>query len=179
MDAQSFLYFAYGSNMPSLRLSRRTPSARSLGPAWIEGYRLEFRKRGQDGSAKCDLVEAAEPGARVFGVLYTIDQRERTALDEQEGCPEHYRAEQAAVRTYSGAVWALAYRAQPGHHASGLLPYDWYHALVLAGAREHGLPESYCARIEQWRTMPDPQPERAARAQALLNEIAAMRPQHR
>ena len=29
-----------------------------------------------------------------------------------------------------------------------LTPYDWYKAFVLAGAREHGLPQDYVAALD-------------------------------
>jgi gamma-glutamylcyclotransferase len=31
---------------------------------------------------------------------------------------------------------------------AGLPPYSWYKALVLAGARQHGLPVDYVAMLE-------------------------------
>jgi hypothetical protein len=48
-----------------------------------------------------------------------------------------------------------------------LLPYDWYHALVLAGAMQNGLP---AAQLEELRGIPtcaDPDASRATRIEAL------------
>ena len=39
----TFLYFAFGSNLWSERIRFANPSAVAKGPAKLEGYRLEFR----------------------------------------------------------------------------------------------------------------------------------------
>jgi hypothetical protein len=44
---------------------------------------------------------------------------------------------------------------------ASLRPYHWYKALVIAGAREHGLPPSYRSRLELVVTVSDPNPTRA------------------
>jgi hypothetical protein len=41
---ETFLCFAYGSNMLTRRLAARTPSAVAVGTAYVEGYRLTFDK---------------------------------------------------------------------------------------------------------------------------------------
>ena len=63
-------YFAYGSNMSSLRLRERIPSARSLGAARLAGWRLAPNKRGRDGSGKANLV--VDANSVVWGVLYQL-----------------------------------------------------------------------------------------------------------
>lgn len=151
------LYFAYGSNMYSPRLSSRVPSARFLDIARLPGYCLAFRKRGRDGSGKCDL----EPFdmETVWGVLYRIDMDELGALDEAEG--EGYRRESVVVTTSEAFVDALTYRARPDW-LTDELPFDWYRDLVVAGAREHGLPEIYTAAIAAMDARADTDGERAA-----------------
>jgi gamma-glutamylcyclotransferase len=47
-------------------------------------------------------------------------------------------------------------------------PYDWYKALVIAGAREHGLPADYIAALAAAPAKPDPDKIRAARNLAAL-----------
>ena len=49
-----------------------------------------------------------------------------------------------------------------------LCPYDWYKALVIAGAREHGLPPEYLAAIEIVKAKSDDDAERRAANRALL-----------
>ena len=61
MSPDSFITFAYGSNMPSARLRGRCPSARAIGIAELRGHELRWHKRSKDGSGKCDIVAVDTP----------------------------------------------------------------------------------------------------------------------
>jgi hypothetical protein len=50
----------------------------------------------------------------------------------------------------------------------GIRPYDWYRDLVIAGAREHGLPEEYVRILEKVATVMDSDADRAAKNHRLL-----------
>ena len=58
--------------------------------------------------------------------------------------------------------------ARPEAREAGLLPFDWYKEIVLAGARENGLSRDYLDAIEAVPSVVDPDPERAARNRAVL-----------
>jgi len=158
----SLLYFAYGSNMLSARLAARVGRVRLVGPAWLAGYRLVFHKRGADGSAKCDIV-AGDHSALVHGVVFGMDEDQRARLDGFEG--PGYRASGVELRVPGAGepLPAIAYLARPEYVQAGLRPYDWYKALVVAGARHHRLPEDYVAAIEAVDAMADPDPARERR----------------
>lgn len=47
-------------------------------------------------------------------------------------------------------------------------PYDWYRDLVIAGAREHGLPPEYIQALEAVPAIKDLDVRRAAQARELL-----------
>jgi hypothetical protein len=158
------LYFAYGSNMLTRRLRARAPSARRVAVASLGAHSLRFRKRGRDGSAKCDALWTGRPDDRVHGVLFEIADGDWAALDAAEGRGRGY--ERAAVDVELGdgrRLTAQTYRAQPEYADDTLLPYSWYRDLVAAGARAHGLPKEYVEAIERQRSAPDPSPEREAR----------------
>ncbi|WP_180899321.1 gamma-glutamylcyclotransferase family protein [Martelella soudanensis] len=141
-------YFAFGSNMLTERLGRRCPSARPVGPAALEGHALAFSKIGREGSGKATIVERA--ASRVFGVVFTLDPRELDLLDAFEGKGKGYdRIDNCALRLLKNdaTVSACTYKAPPAFCDPALIPFDWYHALVIAGARQHGLPEDYVARL--------------------------------
>lgn len=157
-ETGTLLYFAYGSNMYTPRLLERVPSARAVDIARLPGHCLAFRKRGRDGSAKCDL-EPFEPET-VWGVVYRIDSADLDALDAAEG--EGYRREIVTVATADAFLEAFTYRAKPDW-LTGAAPFDWYRDLVAAGAREHELPSIYAAAIEDLPAEPDPGTERAER----------------
>lgn len=52
----TFLYFAYGSNMLTSRLLARCRSAKTVGLATCLGHRLTFEKRSIDGSGKATML---------------------------------------------------------------------------------------------------------------------------
>lgn len=161
------LYFAYGSNMLSARLRTRAPSATALGTATLALHELRFHKHARDGSAKCDAVPTGRTADAVHGVLYRIAVEDWIPLDRAEGRGAGY--ERHVVTLDRGpSVRIEAYLAQPGYIALGLLPYGWYRDLVVAGAREHGLPADYVERLARQESVPDPDVEREARERSFL-----------
>ncbi len=164
------IYLAYGSNMliARLRNALRVPSARCLGRTQLPGYELRFHKSGADGSAKCDLVRSATTEAAAYGVVFSMDDRDRTALDRVEG--RGYHTELMPVNVAArGRLEAFAYVADRDAVDSSLLPFDWYVRLVVAGAREHDLPAGYIASIAATPSRSDPDPARAAENRSILD----------
>ena len=49
---------------------------------------------------------------------------------------------------------------------TGLLPYDWYLSLVLAGAEQHRLPPAYIKALRAFATKPDPEQGRQSKTLA-------------
>lgn len=146
MSADTFVTFAYGSNMPVARLHKRCPSARAIGIAQLPGHELRWHKRSIDSSGKCDIVAVDTPHASVFGVLYEIAAHQKTALDKAEGLGAGYEEIEIEVLCDGNPVKATAYQAT--NTDSTLRPYTWYRALVISGAKEYGLSASYIAGLE-------------------------------
>jgi gamma-glutamylcyclotransferase len=166
----TFFCFAYGSNMLTEWLHTRCPSARPLGNAIARGFSLSFSKRSRDGSAKATLVKAEESEQAACGVLFQIPHSEQTALDKAEGKGKGYDRDDAfiVVRLVDGKeMTSSTYRASPRRCDEDLVPYEWYHALIMAGALQHGLPEGYVAELRQTIVRPDPEPQRDSRQEAL------------
>lgn len=163
-------YFAYGSNLHPVRLVQRVPSSRAVGTAVLEGWSLRFHKRGQDGSAKCDIVRDRLSRDQVHGVVYQMDAREQDRLDAAEGAG--YESLRLRLDGH-GAVFL--YVALQTHIDAALKPFSWYKSLVLHGARHHALPGHYVRRIERVEATLDPDPERHAQHQAILH--AGSRPE--
>jgi MYXO-CTERM domain-containing protein len=116
------------------------------------------------------LVAGEPPEGRVHGVLFEIAAAERAALDGFEGVGYGYRREDAfpVQRTDTGeSVAAAVYLAESGHVDATLQPYEWYRALVLAGAHQHRLPPAWIARLEGCAFRVDPDPDRPSRCEAL------------
>lgn len=174
MSAGTFLYFAYGSNMLTARLQapERCPSASPLGVAELRGHELRWHRRSKkDGSGKCDIAASTAPDAAVFGVLYEIAAREKSALDREEGLNKGYETVDAALLFNGAPLSARSYRATDTDPA--LRPYTWYRALAIAGAKQHGLPADYIARLESVPADQDPDRERHNTNMALIGEVSA------
>lgn len=160
------LYFGYGSNMPKARIEARLGHVERLGAAWLPGWRLAFHKRGADGSGKCDAVPTHHPGDRLWGALDRLTEDQMEGLDRIE---QGYDRRTVEVRFEEGSRTAGLYVAREDRIDPELRPWRWYKELVLAGAREIGLPADYTASIREVASRSDPNRERAARNRAILN----------
>lgn len=163
---RTVLYFAYGSNMLTTRLQARCPSARPAGVAFAQDHRLTFWKKGRDGSGKGHLT--ASPGAAQPGVLFTLSADDLIALDGFEGAGRGYRrADDFAIRLKDTNEIAQAATYIATDIDETLQPYDWYLALILAGAREHAFDEKIVRDLSATACREDPDQTRASRHEAL------------
>jgi len=151
-------YFAYGSNMLSRRLRARTPSARVVSVATLPAHELRWHKAGRDGSGKCDIVPSSPESGAVLGVVFEIALSEKPDLDRVEGLGVGYAERQVEVQTGAGTRWVFTYQAIDIDCCA--VPYTWYKALVVAGAREHEFPEDYVQALVATRTSADTDHER-------------------
>jgi len=163
------LCFCYGSNMSTERLRARVASARFVAVARLREHKLRFHKAGNDGSAKCDAEFTGDRDSCVHGVVFAISVVEKRVLDRIEGVGAGYEEKSVKVAAEDGrilsAIMYLATRID-----SSLRPFAWYKRHVLAGAREHGLPEDYIARIEAIESKHDPDRGRSERETALYRK---------
>jgi gamma-glutamylcyclotransferase (GGCT)/AIG2-like uncharacterized protein YtfP len=155
------LYFAYGSNMFEARFKQRVPSAKFFTTATLSGYQLSFAKRSMlDGSGKCTITPSHSIDV-VHGVVYKMDASERPLLDEAEGLGKGYDLIDLLLDHDVEAVNAFAYIASSDYVSDSLKPFDWYKAFVVAGAKQHHLPEGYIAEVESIETESDLDEQRA------------------
>ena len=154
------LYFSYGSNMSSKRLTDRVLSARFVAVATLTSHKLMFHKVSKkDGSAKCDALETENQNDVIIGVVFDISESEKPELDKKEGLHYGYEEKTVNVTTVGGkALKATTYYAT--NTDSSLKPYDWYKEHVIRGAKENGLPQDYIQTISNIQSVADPKPER-------------------
>lgn len=157
-DADTFLYFAYGSNMSLRRLRARTPSARLVGVAELRGYRLVFDKRSKDGSAKADCEKTGNADDRVLGGMYRIGLDELQKLRQAEGAGKGYEQCSFVVSSGGGSVETISFIATDKDPC--LRPYSWCIRHIIESARELKLPEEYLLRISSVAATTDPKGER-------------------
>jgi gamma-glutamylcyclotransferase len=151
----TFLYFAYGSNMLTEWLRDRCQSAKPIGIAIAADHKLTFGKRSIDKSGKATLVRAE--GIHTPGVVFQIAEDERHLLDTAEGFkhdkpddPARYgRDDNFRIQLVGndGITTASTYLANKPE--DGLKPYDWYLALLIAGAVQHGLDPDHIKMLKR------------------------------
>jgi len=164
----TFKYFAYGSNMLLERLRRRCASAQTIGIGTLNGYTLEFSKPSKDGSGKATIVKSNVAGARVFGVLFDIAAAELGELDDAEGHGKGYeRNSDFRVKSSTDGAPVIATSYYATQFDRQLKPYDWYWALVMAGALQQGLPRDWIAMLEAVEFVHDRELGRNERARAI------------
>ena len=167
---ETFRYFAFGSNMLTERLRVRCKDARPVGRAHVEGHRITFFKRSADESGKAMIEQTDDSNDVVHGVLFDIPRHELEVLDKHEGVGKGYWRKagfEVIEQITKENVPAMTYMAEKSHIVAGLQPYDWYKALILAGAEQHGLPKSYIEDIRSMSALVDPDKDRRARGQAI------------
>ena len=164
------MYFAYGSNLCSGRLCKRTPSASFVAVAKLRAHVLRFHKVGfRDGSGKCNAFATGIVTDVVWGAVYNLDAAEKHRLDRAEGLGCGYVEKIVEVESTSGQISATTYVASPDATRSDLTPYVWYKDFVVAGAVEHGLSREYIDAIRAVVAVDDPNKARAAENREILS----------
>lgn len=144
------LYFAFGSNMFNTRMRHRVQSAEVIYVGRLDNHCLTFHKRGIDSTGKCSVEESE--GDAVWGVLYRIKNSEIASLDKAEG--SGYDKIELYVQTPEGVKRAFIYKAKEDSMIEAM-PTEWYRDIVLAGAKENGLPAEYIEQIAMIEACPD------------------------
>ena len=136
------LHFAYGSNMSRPHMRARCPGATALGTATLAGWRFVINPDGygsiapQAGRHRAWRALAAV-AARPRGDQ-RLRERRRRAL-----CAPH--AAGAARRASASRRWSISRRG-----AGEGTPRPGYIAIVVAAARDWGMPEPYIRSLMRW-----------------------------
>lgn len=128
------------------RLLDRCPSARLAGVGRARDWALKFSKTSKDRSGKATLVP--EAGANVPGAVFEIDRAEQNDLDRHEGLGLGYRRDDALLiddPVSGGCVRTSSYFGTSLD--AKLKPFDWYLAIVIAGAEYHRLDAGHIATL--------------------------------
>jgi gamma-glutamylcyclotransferase (GGCT)/AIG2-like uncharacterized protein YtfP len=146
------IYFAYGANIDPQQMLLRSRSARNVGLARLDGWRLCFpRYSFIRQSAIASIEEAADDS--VWGALYEIADRDMTRLDACEG--QYVASDRAGnpfnrieveprykegdrVNAFTYVANAMAYAGEPSH--------DYLSQIARCG-RALGFPDDYVERI--------------------------------
>lgn len=152
------IYFAYGADLNPSRMAQNVPGHKSLGVARLKDWWIAFpRYSPTEGSAIIGLV--GQPGAVVWGALYEVPDSDVPILDsifgfDPDGPPRlnEYIRRDVEVERYGRAYHVVAntYVCVPDNDISQ--PTAAYMALLLDGARYHGLPRAYIGALHAVRT---------------------------
>lgn len=159
----SLCYFAYGSNLLTKRLKKRCPVATPIERAYADDWIVKFSKPSKDCSGKATL--SPKNGCRTPGMLFEIPEAEVCCLDKAEGVGYGYeRINTFCVRLAESGKIAPVATYLATFTKPDLKPYDWYLALVIAGAREHIPDEDHHEMLRQVSYMRDPRCDREERS---------------
>lgn len=140
------LYFAYGSNLGADEMDAACPGHGFVGPARLDGHRLEFRRRSRRwGGGAADIAVAA--GESVWGALYELPEGGLDALDAKEGAGFAYDRIEVTVEHDGERVAAVAYEVAE-KEPEEVPPTAAYLRAMLGGARDRGLPDAYVTALE-------------------------------
>ena len=125
--------------MDSERLHDRVglvePGIRSV----LDGYEIRFNKISKKtSSGRANIIPSEY--ACVEGALFSLTEEQFNILDKNE--PGYHR-QNINIKTDGGVVEATTYIADSDMVQDGLRPEKEYLSLVLKGAEENGLSDSY------------------------------------
>ena len=138
---------ATSTRAPSSGGGRCSRSRRAIGV--LRDFELRFDLPVGPGERGVANV-APRPGDHVWGALYQLTHADAERLDRTEGVPQGvYRRLEVEVHTPDGArVAAFTYRSEISRPERK--PSRRYLGLLLAGARELGLPAECVERLRAW-----------------------------
>lgn len=152
---RSQLVFAYGSNMDPAQMRERCPeSDLSWFVAEARGWKLCFPRRSIGRRGGVGSIIRAD-GASVWGVVFTVSERDLSRLDGYEGVPNAYTRGPIDLFCADGRpVSALTYFAV-AQGSEVYTPHRDYIDLYLKGAEYYGLPEKYIEGLRGIQTKRD------------------------
>jgi AIG2-like family len=152
------IYFAYGLDLNPAEMLKRSPGHRSLGIARLPDWWFFFPRYSRSERSATMSIERSDGGI-VWGALYEIPNEDLPILNHLYGFdpdrpPEfndHVAQKVTVQRAANGEpVEATTFVAMP--EADVPPPSADYMALVLDGARYHGLPRAYLAALQAVKT---------------------------
>ncbi|XP_075216914.1 gamma-glutamylcyclotransferase-like [Lycorma delicatula] len=156
---QTFLYFAYGSNLLAQRIHIANPSAERKTIGKVLNYRLDFNNYSQRWKGAAGTI-APDNNTVVWGAVWELDNKHLESLDNQEGVADNiYRVIQVNVITPEGnEIKCRCYELCDLPPALGKnekfpesrYPSKAYLDTIIAGAKESKLPDEYIKYIQSF-----------------------------
>lgn len=150
-DSAPMLYFGYGSNLDRddwerwcSRKGLEPSGLKEIGPAWIDGFVLDFNYYSRSrGAGAANLTWIAPGMAATPGALFEIDEYTRDALDRKEGHPNHYIRVEKTVYTSDGQSHLAYTYIHNSSDSEFHEPSDEYEELIRNGLTRLDLPTTW------------------------------------
>tara|TARA_B100000767_G_scaffold258513_1_gene267305 strand:- start:2121 stop:2993 length:873 start_codon:yes stop_codon:yes gene_type:complete len=151
IDSEPMLYFGYGSNLDKEDWTRwcnergiNPDGLKEIGPAWIDGYVLDFNYYSSSRQAGAANLTWVAPGmAATPGALFEIDDYTRDALDRKEGHPHNYLRVEKIVHTKDGQSHLAYTYIHESEKSKFHAPTDDYVELIRNGLTRLELPTTW------------------------------------
>ncbi len=158
---KNIFYFAYGSNMleEQMRVRCGNENYEKFGYGYINDYELAFTRKSTNwcNMGVADLIY--KKGVKTYGRIYKINEIARNKLDCCEGFKEkknkksitnaYYREDNILIyaERLGKEIYACCYFAI--RQADFIQPSKEYLDVLIKGANECGLPNSYIEEIKK------------------------------
>ncbi|XP_018404373.1 PREDICTED: gamma-glutamylcyclotransferase-like isoform X2 [Cyphomyrmex costatus] len=159
--ANTFLYFAYGSNLLAKRIHLHNPTAIMKDIGYIKNFRLDFHRYSNRWHGTSATIVETENSV-VWGVVWELDKCNLATLDCQEGIQNNiYHAMSVNVETPDGRTLNCRVYQQCNNPKEYIKPEEFpkdkrpsplYLGTILKGAEENNLPTDY---IKFLKTIPN------------------------
>ena len=133
-------YFAYGSNMNHMQMSKRCPGSKFIKRAFLEDHKFiydgySFNRMG----AVANVIERKK--SIVWGGLFKLNYNDLVILDRYEGYPRSYNKKTVKVKDDTNNIIKVIiyYRISKGTGE----PSDNYRNAVILGAKDCKIPNKY------------------------------------
>ncbi|XP_047545129.1 gamma-glutamylcyclotransferase-like [Vanessa atalanta] len=155
--SNTFLYFAYGSNMLSFRMKLNSLSAEFVSIARLDNSRLDFIRYSKFWEGPTATV-VPTANAHVWGVIWRLPVDNLDRLNEQEGIERkiYYAKFVQVLSPYLGIISCRIYiqtiNPLPIGDKDEIPVEQWpswtYKKVLILGAIEHGLPQYYIEMLK-------------------------------
>ncbi|XP_047531034.1 gamma-glutamylcyclotransferase-like [Vanessa atalanta] len=154
----TFLYFAYGSNLLKKRIRINNPTAEFIGTGKLDNHQLDFIKYSDHWRGASATIIPTN-NKHVWGAIWRLHVKDMSALDRQEGVETNwYFAKAVEVLTPDGAkVKCRTYQQTinpplRGPHEELPLdrrPSSTYLDCIVNGAMDCNLPQDYITELKK------------------------------
>lgn len=141
----TFLYYAYGSNLLTERIRINNPSAKKIAVAKLDGWRLDFNLYGKSWHGAAATI-IPDDDSHIWGVVWELDKSDMPNLDKQE-----YGYDSLTVSAYGhdGTKYECRSYVVNLPLQGDRRPSTIYKNVIIKGAVEHELPEDYIAQLKK------------------------------